>query len=66
MDWKHLIAEIRARDVTLELIRSECGFSSRGHVLDVQNGRLATVRWEVGDKLIRMHKRVTREAKATQ
>ena len=60
MDWKKLLADIRARDVTLEKIKDECGFASKGHVHDVATGKQPHIFWERGDALIRMHKRVMR------
>ena len=60
MNWSQLIADMRTKGVTLDEIASQCGFSSRGHVHDVWKGRQARVLWEIGDKLLRLHKRVMR------
>jgi hypothetical protein len=60
MNWKQLIADLRKRGLTLEAIRAECGFASRGHVHDLGGGKSFTVSWEIGNKLIRFHKRVMR------
>ena len=60
MNWKQLIADIRSRGATLAEIAKTCGFASPGHVHDVANGRQPGVMWEVGDALIKLHKRVMR------
>lgn len=62
MDWKQLIADVRAHGLTLEDIRTSCGFASRGHVHGVTTGKQQTVVWEVGDNLIRLHRRITRQS----
>ena len=60
MKWITIIADIRARGYTLEQIKDKAGFSSRGHVHDVAMGRQPRVMWEIGDALLKMHKRVMR------
>ena len=60
MDWKTLIADMRARGLTLQQIKDAAGFASRGHVHDVLGGKQRRVYWEIGDALIKLHKRVMR------
>lgn len=60
MNWQTLIAEIRERGVKLDEIRGECGFASKGHVHDLANNNQRSVVWEIGDALIKMHRRVMR------
>lgn len=60
MDWKTLIAGLRARGLTLDEIRIACGFASRGHVHDVMTGKQGRVMWEIGDAMLRLHRRVMR------
>ena len=54
MNWTLVIADIRKRGFTLEQIKNQCGFSSRGHVHDLANGKQANVLWEIGDRLLKM------------
>lgn len=60
MNWQAIIAEIRSRGLTLEDVRAACGFASRGHVHDLATGHQQALRWELGDALIKLHKRVKR------
>ena len=55
-----IIADLRARKMTLEQIKEQAGFSSRGHVHDVEQGHQKRLMWEVGDRLLKLHKRVMR------
>jgi AraC-like DNA-binding protein len=59
MDFKKLINELVARK-TLQEIADECGFSSRGHVHDLKTGRQLKVSYEIGVKLVAMHKKIMR------
>lgn len=61
MNWKQLITDLRAKGVTLQAIQAECGFASRGHVHDLGGGKSTNVSWQIGDSLIRFHKRVMRK-----
>jgi hypothetical protein len=58
--FKEAIADLLGRGWTLQRIADACGFASRGHVHDVLNGKQISVSWEIGDKLLRLHKRVMR------
>ncbi len=67
MDWKPLLNELRATGLTLQQIKDACGFCSRGHVLDLQTGAQKWIRWEIGDALLKYHKRIMRQkARARQ
>jgi hypothetical protein len=60
MDWTKLIADLRARGYTLQRIAELCGFASRGHVHSVAGDKSRSIVWEIGDALIRLHRRVMR------
>jgi hypothetical protein len=60
MDWTKIIAVIRSRGYTLEQIKDECGFASKGHVHDVAKGRNPKINWESGDKLLKLHAKAKR------
>jgi predicted DNA-binding protein YlxM (UPF0122 family) len=59
MDFKKLINELGAHR-TLQEIADECGFSSKGHVHDLKTGRQLKVSYEIGVKLVAMHKKIMR------
>jgi hypothetical protein len=46
--------------MTLEDVRLECGFASRGHVHDLATGKQGSVSWEIGDALMKLHRRIRR------
>lgn len=54
MDWKTLIAELLASGMTQQAIGAEVGLS-QGAISHLVNGRTASVGWETGEKLIRLH-----------
>lgn len=54
MDWKTLIAELLASGMTQQAIGTEIGLS-QGAISHLVNGRTASVDWETGEKLIRLH-----------
>jgi hypothetical protein len=60
MDWKNIVADLRKRNLTLEQIKDGAGFASRGHVHDIAAGKQRSVKWEIGDALLKLHKRVMR------
>lgn len=60
MNWSALIQDLRQRRETYKSIAETCGFASKSHVHDLASGRQTKVLWELGDALIRMHKRVMR------
>ncbi len=62
MNFATLITDLRARGLTLQDIADKCGFASRGHVLDVERGEQQRLSWDVGDKLIRLSRRIKRRA----
>jgi hypothetical protein len=64
-DWQHIIQELRGRDLTLAYIADNCGFASRGHVHNLQKRPDSSVTWEIGDKLLKLHKRVMRRKEVT-
>ena len=60
MNWKQILQDLTDRKVTLQAIADECGLSSKGHAHDLKQGRQSTVSYEVGEKIVAMHKRVMR------
>lgn len=60
MNWKQLIVDMTSRHVTLQNIADLCGMASKGHAHDLKTGRQSTVSYEVGVKLVALHKRVMR------
>ena len=64
-NFPNLIAELRTvYGMTLEQIANACGFSSKGHVHDLKTGRQQSVSYELGTKLIDLHRLKTFEAAA--
>jgi hypothetical protein len=63
MNWQTILAAIRSRPMTFEEIRSQCGFASRSHVFNLATGKQKTVEWSIGDKLLKLHKKVLRSAR---
>lgn len=64
MDWPKLINDLRARNETYESIATACRFASRGHVHDVAHGKQKSVTWEIGDALLKFHRRVVKRRPA--
>ncbi len=60
MDWKKLLSEL-GESMTLQQIADASGLSSKGHVHSILTGELKTVRYEVGLKLVALHKKVMRK-----
>lgn len=56
MDWKKLISELHEAGKSLRVIGSAVGLSPQC-VMDIEAGRQQTVRWEVGDAIIRLHRK---------
>ncbi|WP_180188254.1 hypothetical protein [Achromobacter insuavis] len=61
MEWNLLISDLLARGWTQTQIAAE--FSKpQSWVSDIRRGRYRDLKWSDGDKLIRLHKQVTRRA----
>jgi hypothetical protein len=60
MNWSAIIHDLRSRRETYKSIAEACGFASKSHVHDLAHGRQTKVLWELGDALLKMHKRVMR------
>lgn len=54
MNWKDLIIDLRRAGLTQAEIGQAIGVSQVA-VSDLHRGRTTTVRWEVGDALIKLH-----------
>jgi hypothetical protein len=59
MDWKQLIADLRAKGLTLRQIGETAGMSTSG-VHDLANGRSKSVMYETGLRLVQLHRRAKR------
>ena len=62
MDFKKLISELNTSGVTQAEISRSIGLSHPS-IIDLMEGRTLSVKWVVGDKLIKLHKRVMRNSK---
>lgn len=47
--------------MTLQQIADECGMASKGHAHDLKTGKQKTVGYEIGLRLVALHKRMTRK-----
>jgi hypothetical protein len=63
MNWIKLITELMDCKIRQATISREIGLSQPA-IVDLLKSKTLTVKWEVGDKLIKLHKRVMRK-KAT-
>lgn len=61
VDWKKLLTELLATGMTQSAIGDEIGVS-QGTISHLLNGRIATVEWERGEKLIELHRTRVLEA----
>jgi len=59
MNWTQIIADIRARGLTLQQIADKTGMS-KGAVHDLMNGRAKTVLYETGTSLVALHRKIIR------
>lgn len=62
MNFKNMISELLVAGLTQASIGKSIGLSQPS-VVDLLNGKTKSPRWEVGDSLIRLHKRVMRKHK---
>lgn len=63
MNWSEIIIDIKSFGLSQGEIAAECGISD-GHVSDILHGRRGKrLGYSVGEKLIAMHKRVSRRKK---
>lgn len=60
MDWKPIIIDLE-RHMTQSEIATEAGMSSGSHVNNLKHGRQSSVSYEIGCRLVDMHRRVTRK-----
>jgi hypothetical protein len=60
MNWIKLITELMDCKIRQATISREIGLSQPA-IVDLLKSKTLTVKWEVGDKLIKMHKRVMRK-----
>jgi len=56
MDWKALITDLMNTGLSQATIGQHLGMS-QAWVSDLVRGRTSTMHWEVGEKLIALHKR---------
>lgn len=61
MDWQKLITELCA-DSTLQEVGDVVGLSKMS-VCDIRAGRQKTVRWEVGDAIIKLHRKTIKQVR---
>ena len=59
MNWKKLISEIQAAGHSQGWIASELGIKQPS-VSDIANGNTKEPKWVVGNKLVKLHRRVMR------
>lgn len=66
MDWSKLISELQQAGMTQQQIADACGGVGQSTISDLLNKAQQQPRFELGQKLIALHKRRTaRRAKAT-
>lgn len=63
MDWKIIIRELMDWGFTQEEIGAHTGIS-QSTVSDLKRGRLKSIRYEAGTKLMKLHKRFQRKQAA--
>ena len=62
MNWQNLVCDLRAV-MTLEEIAKALGLKSKGAVHGISTGYQKKITWEVGDAILRLHKRKIRNFK---
>lgn len=55
MDWKLIIGDLLAAGLRQNAIGRAVGLSPPS-IIDLMSGRQKTVRWEVGDRLLALHR----------
>lgn len=61
MNWKKLIQDLLDEGMTQVAIADEIGLKQPS-IVDILQEKTKSVRWETGNKLIALHKRVMRKA----
>ena len=61
-NWKQILDDLN-KVMTLQQISEACGFAGKGHVHDLRAGRQKSVTYEVGVKLVALHKKMQAKAK---
>jgi hypothetical protein len=56
-NWKPILESL-AKSMTLRHIAELSGMASAGHVHDLKTGKQETVSYDIGVKLMQMHKRL--------
>ena len=62
MNWTAIITDLQGNGFTLERIAQKSGMASKGHVHDLKSGAQKTIPYEVGCKLVELHRRTLRKA----
>lgn len=60
MNWKPIISDLE-QSMTHKQIADECGMTGGSHVSNLKNGVQKTCAYEIGCKLVDLHRRVMRE-----
>lgn len=63
MDWKQLVADIKAAGMTQEQIACEIGISV-GSLSELINGKIGEPKWSRGDALIALHQKLCQQQAA--
>lgn len=63
MDWKQLVADIKAAGMTQEQIATEIGVSV-GSLSELINGKIGEPKWSRGDALIVLHQKMCQQKAA--
>ena len=62
MNWQNLVCDLRSV-MTLEEIAKALGLKSKGAVHGISTGYQKKITWEVGDAILRLHKKAMRRAR---
>ena len=65
MDWKNLIADLRAQGMTQAEIGKHAN-ASQSTICDISKGRIQDPRHSIGDRLCALHRRVMAKARAAK
>ena len=63
MKWKNIIADLQAFGLTQSQIAEKCG-TGQSHISSLASGKRKVPNWNLGDALIRLHKKVLKNNKA--
>ena len=56
-NWNQILRDL-GEVMTLQQIADACGFASKGHVHDLRSGKKKSVTYELGVRLMALHKKV--------